>query len=82
MITYTKHKDPARMMRMAVLDDKTPAEKGTELEYWIGETDLDPIGRRKLVFQSVYDLAERGFIVLYQIAIGNGVYSYRARVAR
>ena len=67
-------------MCMAVLDDVTPAEKGTELEYWIGETDLDPEPHRRKVFQAVYDLYEQGFIHLVQVRLKNGVYSYRGIV--
>lgn len=80
MISYIKHKDTARMMRMAVLDDKTPASKGEVLEYWIGETDLEPVGDRMSVFQAVYDLYERGFISLVQVRLGGGVFSYRGVV--
>jgi len=80
MISYTKHKDPARMMRMAVLDDKTPTKKGGVLEYWQGETDLDPTGHRKSVFQAVYDLYERDLINLVQVRLGGEVFSYRGVV--
>ncbi len=80
MISYIKHKDPARMMRMAVLDDKTPAESGTVLEYFQGETDLDPVGNRRGLFSAVYDLYERGFIRLVQVRLGDGLYSYRGVV--
>lgn len=80
MISYIKHKDPARMMKMAVLDDKTPAPKGEVLEYWQGETDFDPEPTRKKVFQAVYDLYERGLIRLVQVRLGDGVYSYRGVV--
>lgn len=80
MISYIKHKDPARMMRMAVLDDKTPAQRGTVLEYFQGETDLDPDSSRRGLFGAVYDLYERGFIHLVQVRLGGGVYSYRGVV--
>ena len=82
MISYIKHKDPARMMKMAVIDDKTPAAKGDVLEYFIGETDLDPEPARKKVFQAVYELYERGLINLVQVRLGDGLYSYRGVVVR
>lgn len=80
MISYIKHKDPARMMKMAVLDDKTPAEKGEVLEYWQGETDFSPEPHRKNVFQAVHSLYKRGFIDLVQFRLGEGLYSYRVIV--
>lgn len=80
MISYIKHKAPQHMMRRAVMDDVTPADKGTVLEYWQGETDLDPEPARKKVFQAVYDLYERGLINIVQVRLGEGVYSYRGIV--
>lgn len=68
------------MMRRAVLDDVTPAEKGTVLEYWQGETDLDPVGHRRDVFHAVWELYERGFVQLVQARLPDGRYSYRGVV--
>lgn len=79
MISLYPHKDPARVIRNAVLDDVNPAKKGCAFLYWQGETDTEPKGNRKRVFKSVYDLYERGFVDLYQRRNGEE-YSYFAVV--
>lgn len=80
MITYATHKDPARMLRMAVLDDTTPAVSGTVLEYWRGKTDFDPQGKRRDVFRMASLLEANQRIVLLQKRHGEDDYSYRAVV--
>ena len=79
MIDHSNHKDPANMLRLAVLDDVTPAEKGTDLIYWRGATDFEPTGKRKAVFAMARGLAEKGRVVLFQRRAGMG-YEYVARV--
>jgi hypothetical protein len=80
MISYATHKDPARMLRMAVLDDATPAERGTVLEYWRGATNVDPQGKRADAFRTARRLADAGRVVLMQKKHGIDDYSYRAVV--
>lgn len=76
MISFFKHKDPVRVIRNAILDDKTPAEKGTVIEYWRGQTDVAPTGLRKQVFDAARDLYGKGRVVLCQVH-SDGAYSYR-----
>jgi len=62
LIIFAKHKDPARVLRNAVLGDKTPAKPGTIIEYWRGSMDIDPSGLRKEVFDEarrLYDFRRR-----------------------
>ena len=80
MITYASHKEPERVIRNAVLDDIAPIPVGSEVEYWVGETDLDPIGKRKSVFSAVMALFNLNRIVLYQVKQGE-LYSYRFKVS-
>ena len=80
MISYAGHKDPLRLIRLAVFDDVAPLEHGTVFEYWRGETDLNPHGLRKQVFQYVMYLCELGRLDLRQRNIGDGIYSYQAKV--
>ena len=79
MISFYPHKDPARVLKLAILDDVTPPAKGQEYEYWRGETELEPIGKRAVVFRQAMRLYELGRVVLYQVKCNEG-YSYRARV--
>lgn len=80
MISFATHKDPARVLRNAVLDDVSPAQRGTEIEYWRGPTDFDPSDTRKAAFKAAADLAAMGRVFLYQRLIGVGDYSYIAKV--
>lgn len=80
MISYATHKDPARMLRMAVLDDKTPAQSGEVLEYWRGKTDFDPQGKRLDAFRMASLLSDSGMVKLMQKRHGEDDYSYRAVV--
>lgn len=80
MISYATHKDPARMLKLAVLDDATPAESGTVLEYWRGKTDFDPQGKRRDVFRMASLLEANQRVVLLQKRHGEDDYSYRAVV--
>lgn len=80
MISYTTHKDPARMLRLAVLDDVSPLPRGTVLEYWQGQTDFEPRGVRQSVFSMAARLYKTGRLELFQKRLGGGLYSYRAVV--
>ena len=80
MISLVGHKDPARVLRNAVLDDVSPAKRGTEIEYWRGATELDPVDTRKAVFIAASELAAMGRVFLYQRLISSGNYSYIAKV--
>lgn len=80
MISYATHKDPARMLKLAILDDVTPAKHGAILEYWQGETDFDPQGRRRDVFRMASLLEANKRVVLLQKRHGNNLFSYRAVV--
>ena len=81
MITFAAHKEPRRVLRLAVLDDIAPAEKGTVIEYWIGPSDWEPAGLRMEAFTAARELSGMGKIVLCQKSLGDGVYSYRGVVA-
>jgi hypothetical protein len=83
MISFYPHKDPARVLRNAVLDDVTPPKRGQVFEYWRGYTEASPLpikGNRGEVFREAMRLFELGHIILYQVKCDDG-YSYRARVA-
>ena len=80
MISFVGHKDPARVLQFAVLDDVSPAVRGTEIEYWRGATDFDPSYTLKAAFKAAIDLAAMGRVFLYQRLIGGGLYSYIAKV--
>lgn len=80
MINLTTHKDTARVLRNAVLDDISPAQSGTEYIYWQGETDLEPTGKRKQVFDEARKLYELNRVFLYQRMIREGEYQYIAMV--
>jgi hypothetical protein len=60
------HSDPARVIRLAVLDDITPANRGDVIEYWRGETEFEPTGRRKQAFDAARSLSDMGRVVLCQ----------------
>lgn len=68
------------MLRNAVLDDVTPPEKGTVIEYWRGPTDCEPSGYRKEVLEEALRLSDMGRVILYQYRYGDDDYGYRARV--
>lgn len=80
MISYATHKDPARMLRLAVLYDVTPVASGLVLEYWRGKTDFDPQGKRRDVFRMASLLEANQRVVLLQKRHGEDDYSYRAVV--
>jgi hypothetical protein len=80
LISYVAHKDPARMLKLAVLDDIAPVESGTVLEYWRGKTDFTPEGKRRDVFRAASLLDANGRVVLLQARMGDNDYSYRAVV--
>ena len=79
MISFYPHKDPARVLRLAVLDDITPPDRGQVYEYWRGATDVEPTGKRGEAFREAMRLFELGRVLLYQVKCDEG-YSYRARV--
>lgn len=76
MISFVGHKDPVRVIRNAILDDKTPAEKGTVIEYWKGVTDVSPKGTRAAVFAAVRALSDAKRVLMCQANVDGG-YSYR-----
>lgn len=76
MISFVGNKEPLRVIRNAILDDKTPAEKGTVIEYWKGGSDWLPSGLRKQVFDAVREMSDAGRVVLCQAKCADG-YSYR-----
>ena len=76
MISFYGHKDPVRVIRNAIMDDKTPAEKGTVIEYWRGVTEVEPKGLRKQIFDFVMGLSDAKRVVLYQVRHDGDVYSY------
>jgi len=78
-IDLSTNKDPANVLRLAVLDDVTPAAKGTDLIYWRGITDFEPTGKRKTAFLMARWLAEKKRVVLFQTRQGD-VFNYVARV--
>ena len=80
MITYATHKEPARMLKLAVLDDVTPSSKGAVIEYWRGRTDFEPHGARSDVFRSARALMDKGRVILAQKRYGNDDYGYWAVV--
>lgn len=80
MIDLTKSKDAGRVIKNAVLDDVTPAKRGDEFTYWRGETDTDPRGQRKTVFDAIRELSGKGLIELYQRRVGGDEFDYVARV--
>jgi hypothetical protein len=80
LINLADHKDGARVLRKAVLDDVTPAKPGTVIEYWRGHTDTDPKGRRKDVFDEARRLSDMGRVILFQYCYGDFDYGYRAGV--
>ncbi len=80
MITFAGSKDPGRVLRNAVLDDVTPPRKGQVFEYWRGETDTLPVGKRGETFRIAWMLHELGKVELVQKRHGDGEYSYRAVV--
>ena len=80
MINLADHKDGARVLRKAVLDDVTPAKPGTVIEYWRGPMDMEPKGRRAEVFAEAWRLSELKRVILFQYRYGDGDYGYRAGV--
>ena len=54
-------------------------DTGTRIVYWTGETDVDPRGKRKEVFDVARGYAERGAVHLYQRRIEGG-YAYEMEV--
>ena len=79
MISFYAHKDPARVLRLAIMDDVTPPKKGQVYEYWRGVTEMEPFGVRRSVFQEAMRLHRLGRVLLYQAKCDDG-YSYRAKV--
>lgn len=53
---------------------------GTRIVYWVGQTDVDPRGVRKEVFDVMRDYSERGKVHLYQRCVEAGVYQYVGEV--
>ena len=80
LISFAGHKEASRLLRNAVLDDATPASKGDVFEYHQGETDFDPRGDRRKLFNDVYGLYNKGRVMLYQVRLGDDFFSYRAKV--
>lgn len=80
MISYANHKEPARMLKLAVIDDVTPAKKGDVLEYYRGCTDFEPTGARLDVFRSARALMDKGRVRLFQKRYGKDDYGYWAVV--
>jgi hypothetical protein len=79
LISLYPHKDPARVIRLSVLDDITPAKRGDVIEYWRGQSDWQPTGNRKKAFDAARALSEMGRVVLVQAKCEDG-YSYQMRV--
>jgi len=82
LISFAKHKDPARILRNAVLDDKTPAKAGTIIEYWRGSMDIDPSGLRKEVFDEARRLYDLGHVILFHHRYGDYDYGYCVGVVK
>lgn len=81
MISLNRAHDPARVIRNAVLDDVSPAPKGEIIEYWVGETNTEPTGKRKEAFEEVMRLYQLGRVIPFQAKDGDGeTYSYRMKV--
>lgn len=55
------------------------SDVGDRLVYWIGNTDVDPRGKRKEVFDVVRAYCDAGKVHLYQRRV-NGGYSYEMEV--
>lgn len=55
-------------------------DTGTRIVYWTGETDVDPRGKRKEVFDVMRDYSDAGKVHLYQRCVDAGVYVYEAEV--
>jgi hypothetical protein len=81
LISFYPHKDPARVMKLAVLDDKTPAPRGETIEYWRGPSDWQPIGKRKQAFDAARALSDMGRVALVQAKCEDR-YSYQMRVLK
>ncbi len=79
MISLHTHKDPARVLRNAVLDDVTPAKRGTVIEYWrgpVGDLSEYPKGTKGEAFKAALRLFELGRVWLFQKRIGEDEFSY------
>ena len=81
MICLYPNKELARVMRMAVIDDKSPNPPGTVIEYWRGLTDWEPTFSRKDAFMMARALRRAGLVYLVQKrlnkTLGKETYSYR-----
>lgn len=81
MISLYPRKDPARVIRNAVLDDVSPAPAGTVIEYWVGDTNMEPTGARKEAFEEVMRLFQLGRVIPFQVKDAvNEAYRYRMKV--
>ena len=79
MISYHNHKEPGRVIRHAVMDDAAPLPYGTVFEYWVGQTDCLPFGKRKQAFDAAMELYNNKRVILFQARVDDG-FSYRAKV--
>lgn len=80
MISYAESKEPARVLWNAVMDDKSPISSGSWVEYYRGETNVEPKGKRAEVFSIARSLKDKGRLLLFQKRLGDGMYSYRGFV--
>ena len=80
MLDLSTNSDPANILRLAVLDDITPAAKGTDICYWKGMTDFDPRGKRRAAFDMARSLSDKGRLFLFQRKISGDVWAYCGRV--
>jgi len=55
-------------------------DTGTRIVYWTGETDVDPRGKRKEVFEVIRGYSGAGKVHLYQDRVDAGGYAYGAEV--
>jgi hypothetical protein len=55
------------------------ADTGTRIVYWEGCTDVDPRGKRKVVFDVMRGYSDRGMVALTQRRVAGG-YAYESEV--
>lgn len=80
MLDLSTNTDVANILRLAVLDDITPAAKGTDIIYHKGMTDFEPRGKRKAAFEMARSLSDKGRLFLFQRKISGDVWAYCGRV--
>lgn len=56
------------------------SDVGDRLVYWEGPTDVDPLGKRKDVFDVMRGYSDAGKVHLYQRCVDAGVYVYEVEV--